>query len=486
MIAIGAAVILGSFAVGAPARAQVAANNYKQTNLVADTAAATPAPMHVDPNLLNPWGIAFFPNNPFWIADNNSGFSTLYDQTGTPDGTFTVPPPAGSTAAATPTGIVANVSSTGFEVGGQPSLFIFDTEDGTISGWNGGTNVTLAVDNSMGGTGAVYKGLAMVTSNGANFILATNFRSGKVEVYDSTFAAVSLAGSFTDPNLPAGYAPFGIHNVGNNQIYVTYALQDSAKHDPVHAAGDGIVDIFDDNGNFVQRLVSTGDTHTNAPWGIVIPPARFGAFGGDVLIGNFGDGVLNAYTPSGTFIDSVRDAGGNVITNLSLWDLVFGGGGSSGDPNTLYLTAGGMNEAHGVFASLVPTQASGGNTPSFSVSASPSSATLTPGGSANFTINIAPTNGFSSAVAFSCSGLPAGAKCVFSTNSYNPGGTTAPMLTITTTAAAAAMKMAGVSTGVGFLSGMTLLMRILLAIGMLMLIIVAVRSARRCDTAHRR
>lgn len=196
------------------------------------------------------------------------------------------------------------------------------------------------------------------------------------------------------------------------------------------------------------------------------------------MIGNFGDGVLNAYTPSGAFIDSVRDAGGNVITNLSLWDLVFGGGGSSGDPNTLYLTAGGMNEAHGVFASLAPTQASGGNTPSFSVSASPNSATLTPGGSANFTINVAPTNGFNSAVAFSCSGLPAGAKCVFSTNSYNPGGTTAPMLTITTTAAAA-MKMAGVPSGVDLLSGMTLLMRVLLAIGILMLIIVAVRSARK-------
>ncbi|MFZ0642180.1 MAG: TIGR03118 family protein, partial [Candidatus Acidiferrales bacterium] len=152
------AVILGIFVIGTSVRAQVAANNYKQTNLVADTAAASPAPMHVDPNLLNPWGIAFFPNNPFWISDNNSGFSTLYDQTGTLNGTFTIPPPAGSTAAATPTGIVANVSSTGFEVGGQPSLFIFDTEDGTISGWNGGANVILAVDNSMGGTGAVYKG----------------------------------------------------------------------------------------------------------------------------------------------------------------------------------------------------------------------------------------------------------------------------------------------------------------------------------------
>jgi uncharacterized protein (TIGR03118 family) len=441
-----AAVILGLFIICKATPAQVSGNTYKQTNLVADTSGALPAPLHVDPNLLNPWGIAFFPNNPFWISDNNSGFSTLYDQTGMLQGTFKIPPPNGSSAAATPTGIVANLSSAGFVVGGQPSLFIFDTEDGTISGWNGGATVTLAVDNSMGGAGAVYKGLTMVTSNGANFILATNFRSGNVEVYNATFAPVSLAGSFTDPKLPAGYAPFGIHNVGNNQIYVTYALQDSAKHDPVHAAGDGIVDIFDDNGNFVQRLISNGDMHTNAPWGIVIPPAGFGAFSGDVLVGNFGDGVLNAYSPSGTFIDSVRDAGGNVITNLSLWDLVFGGGGSSGDPSTLYLTAGGANEAHGVFASLGPTQASGGNSPAFSLSATPASATLTAGASANFTINVSPVNGFNSPVSLSCSGLPAGARCMFSTQSYSPGGGMAPTLTIATTAAST-MKMALLASG---------------------------------------
>jgi len=187
----------------------------------------------------------------------------------------------------------------------------------------------------------------------------------------------------------------------------------------------------------IQTFVMQGDMHTNAPWGVVVPPAGFGAFAGDVLVGNFGDGVLNAYTPAGAFIDSVKDAGGNVITNLSLWDLVFGGGGAAGDANTLYLTAGGMAEMHGVFASLVPTQASGGNTPDFSVSVSPTSATVTAGASSNFTINTSTTNGFNSAVSLSCSGLPTGAKCMFSTQSYTPGGNTIPMLTITTTARSA-------------------------------------------------
>ena len=435
-----AALILGFCTSGATVSAQTSTNNYKQTNLVADTSTVTPAPAHVDANLVNPWGIAFFPGGPFWINDNNSGFSTLYDQTGMLLGTFTIPPPAGSTAAATPTGIVANLSQTGFIVGGKPSLFVFDTEDGTISGWNGGATVILAVDNSMGGAGAVYKGLAMITNNGANFLLATNFRSGKVEVYDSNFKLTNLSGTFTDPNLPAGYAPFGIHVITANsqtKIYVTYALQDTPKHDPVHAAGDGVVDIFDTNGNMIQTFVMQGDMHTNAPWGVVVPPAGFGAFAGDVLVGNFGDGVLNAYTPAGAFIDSVKDAGGNVITNLSLWDLVFGGGGAAGDANTLYLTAGGMAEMHGVFASLVPTQASGGNTPDFSVSVSPTSATVTAGASSNFTINTSTTNGFNSAVSLSCSGLPTGAKCMFSTQSYTPGGNTIPMLTITTTARSA-------------------------------------------------
>jgi uncharacterized protein (TIGR03118 family) len=447
LVPVAAAVAVGWFISVGTAHAQTSGNNYKQTNLVADTSNVTPAPAHVDPNLLNPWGIAFFPGSPFWISDNNSGFSTLYDQNGVLQGTFVIPPPAGSTAAATPTGIVANLSQTGFIVGGQPSLFIFDTEDGTISGWNGnGMNAILAVDNSMGGAGGVYKGLAMITNNGSNFLLAANFRSGKVEVYDSNFKLSSLSGTFTDQNLPAGFAPFGIHNLGNDKIYVTYAVQDTPKHDPVHAPGNGIVDVFDNNGNFVQRFVSNGDMHTNAPWGVVIPPAGFGGFGGDVLIGNFGDGVLNAYSPAGTFIDSIRDAGGKVITNLSLWDLVFGGGGQSGDPHTLYLTSGGLQEMHGVFAALVPTQAGGGNTPDFAVSVSPNSSTVKAGQSTSFTISISPTNGFNSALSFSCSGLPTGVNCVFSTQTYSPGaGTTTPTLTIRTTARTGAAPRKGPS-----------------------------------------
>jgi uncharacterized protein (TIGR03118 family) len=475
-----AALILGFCTLGVTVSAQSSINNFKQTNLVADTSTVIPAPAHVDANLVNPWGIAFFPGGPFWINDNNSGFSTLYDQTGMLQGTFTIPPPAGSTAAATPTGIVANISQTGFVVGGLPSLFIFDTEDGTISGWNGGATVILAVDNSMGGAGAVYKGLAMITNNGANFLLATNFRSGKVEVYDSNFKLTNLSGTFTDPNLPPGYAPFGIHVITVNsqtKIYVTYALQDTPKHDPVHAAGDGIVDIFDTNGNMIQTFVMQGDMHTNAPWGVVVPPAGFGAFAGDVLVGNFGDGVLNAYTPAGAFIDSVKDAGGNVITNLSLWDLAFGGGGAAGDANTLYLTAGGMAEMHGVFASLVPTQASGGNTPDFSVSVSPASATVTAGASSNFTINTSPMNGFNSAVSLSCSGLPTGAKCMFSTQSYTPGGSTTPMLTITTTARSA--MMGAVPSGKLGRRWPTLQLRMLLAAGFVGFLLVGLHFGRR-------
>jgi uncharacterized protein (TIGR03118 family) len=474
-----AALILGFCTLGVIVSAQSSTNNYKQTNLVADTSTVIPAPAHVDANLVNPWGIAFFPGGPFWINDNNSGFSTLYDQTGMLQGTFTIPPPAGSTGAATPTGIVANISQTGFVVGGLPSLFIFDTEDGTISGWNGGATVILAVDNSMGGAGAVYKGLAMITNNGANFLLATNFRSGKVEVYDSNFKLTNLSGTFTDPNLPAGYAPFGIHVITANsqtKIYVTYALQDAPKQDPVHAAGDGVVDIFDTNGNMIQTFVMQGDMHTNAPWGVVVPPAGFGAFAGDVLVGNFGDGVLNAYTPAGAFIDSVKDAGGNVITNLSLWDLAFGGGGAAGDANTLYLTAGGMAEMHGVFASLVPTQASGGNTPDFSVSVSPTSATVTAGASSNFTINTSPMNGFNSAVSLSCSGLPTGAKCMFSTQSYTPGGSTTPMLTITTTARSAIMG--AVPSGQLASRWPTSQLRMLLAVGFVGFLLVRLHFGR--------
>ena len=403
-------------------------NSYKQTNLTSDTAGVA---ANVDPNLVNPWGIAFFPNNPFWIADNNSGFTTLYNASGMNVGSFPVPAAAANTGQSTPTGIVANIAGTGFAVNGKPGLFIFDSEDGAITSWNGSDPVTIKVDNSR--AGAVYKGLALITNAGGAFLLAANFNSGAVEVYDNLFSVAHLAGTFTDPNLPSGFAPFGIHVI-NSQVLVTYAMQDQAKHDPVHQAGAGYVDLFDVNGNFLQRLVSQGNL--NAPWGATIPPAGFGAFGGKLLIGNFGDGTINAFDPTaGTFIDQVKDSSGAVITNASLWDMVFGGGGTSGDPNTLYITAGLSNEQHGLFAAITANASTPPATADFSLSASPATANVTAGGSASVMLSIGGLNGFNFAVTFSCSGEPANTSCAFNPNAVTPssGGTVTTSMTIATT-----------------------------------------------------
>lgn len=417
--------ILALSAVTPGALAQ--SSSYKQTNLTSDTAG--PAP-NVDPNLVNPWGIAYFPNNAFWISDNNSGFTTLYNASGVNAGSFAVPHSVANTGLSTPSGIVANISGAGFAVNGKPGLFIFDSEDGAITAWDGSDPVTIAVDNSQ--TGAVYKGLALITNGGGSFLLAANFNSGAVEVYDHLFDAAHLAGTFTDPNLPSGFAPFGIHVI-NNQVLVTYAMQDQAKHDPVHQAGAGYVDLFDLNGNFVQRLISQGNL--NAPWGAVIPPSGFGAFGGKLLVGNFGDGTINAFDPAaGTFIDQMKDSTGAPITNASLWDMVFGGGGTSGDPNTLYITAGLSNEQHGLFAAIT-ANSTPPPTADFSISTSTSTATVTAGGSASITLSIGGLNGFNSAVTFSCSGEPANTSCTFNPNTVTPtsGGTVTTSLTIGTT-----------------------------------------------------
>jgi uncharacterized protein (TIGR03118 family) len=403
-------------------------NSYKQTNLTSDTAGVA---ANVDPNLVNPWGMAFFPNSPFWIADNNSGFTTLYNASGMNTGSFPVPHAAANTGLSTPTGIVANTTGAGFAVNGKPGVFIFDSEDGAITSWNGTDPVTIKVDNSA--AGAVYKGLALITNSSGTFLLAANFNSGAVEVYDNLFNAKTLAGTFVDPNLPSGFAPFGIHVI-NNQVLVTYGMQDQAKHDPVHQAGAGYVDLFDLNGNFVQRLVSQGNL--NAPWGAVIPPAGFGAFGGKLLIGNFGDGTINAYDPAaGTFLDQMKDATGAVITNASLWDMVFGGGGSSGDPNTLYFTAGLANEQHGLFAAITANTSTPPATADFSIAASPTTATVTAGQSTSIMVSISGLNGFNSAVTFSCSGQPANTSCTFNPNTVTPasGGAVTTTLSVATT-----------------------------------------------------
>jgi uncharacterized protein (TIGR03118 family) len=429
------------------ARAQ--ANSYKQTNLVSDTQGLAPV---IDPNLVNPWGICIIPGEPFWIADNASpmGVTSLYNTAGAIQGAFTIAPPAGSSNPATPTGCVGN-SAGGFTLSGSSSIFIFDTEDGTISGWTGGTSSILAVDNSAKpaiATGAVYKGLALVTNSSGSFLLATNFRSGQVEIYDTTFQQTQVlgAGAFNDPAPPAvptgsgspGYAPFGVRSITVNNtpmIVVTYALQDTPMHDPLKIPGSGFVDLFSTNGTMVRRI--TADSHLNAPWGIVIPPAGFGgSLAGDLLVGNFGDGAINAYNFStGAFIDQMKDSTGAPILNASLWDMVFGGGGAqSGDPNTMYITAGLTNEMHGLFAAIAANATPPAATADFSIAASPSTLTIAAGQPAAFTVTLAGLNGFSSAVTLACSGQPLGSTCNFSPASVSPasGGTATSMMTITT------------------------------------------------------
>jgi uncharacterized protein (TIGR03118 family) len=395
-----------------------AQNAYQQTNLVSDMSGVA---NHTDPNLVNPWGIAFFPGQPFWIADNNSGFATVYDANGDLELTVQIPAPPGDGSPATPTGTVINATA-GFMAGGVTSQFLFDSEDGTISGWNGTGNAILAVDNSS--KGAVYKGLALLSPSGtAPYLAATNFNGGVIETFNESFAPVATQGSFTDPNLPAGYAPFNIQQVGN-QVFVTYAVQDTAKHDPVNAPGNGVVDIYDLNGNFVKRFAMGGAL--NSPWGVVQASPSFGAFSNDILIGDFGDGTINAFDSNGNSLGQLKDSTGKVITNGSLWSLVFGEGGT-GDSNTLYFTAGLANESHGFFGAI----AAGAGNEDFSLTPTPTSGTVTPGGSMNFTIAVTPANGFASAVNFTCS-APTGFACSLNPSSVTPtNGAVNTTLTVT-------------------------------------------------------
>jgi uncharacterized protein (TIGR03118 family) len=287
------------------------ANSYQQTNLVSDLAGAA---VHTDPKLINPWGIAFVPGQPFVVADNNSGSSTSYDANGLSLGDFLIPAPPNDKSHAAPTG-TAVAEAGAFTLGGADSKFLFATEDGTISGWNGSGDAILAIDHS--GAGAVYKGLAVLSpACCATYLVVANFHSGLIEPYTQAFIPLAPPGSFTDPNLPAGYAPFNIQQVGS-RVFVTYAMQDHVKHDPVNAAGNGIVDIFGLEGNFVKRFASNGTL--NSPWGVTQASAGFGQFSNDILIGNFGDGTINAFDPpSGTFLGQLKDQAGATITNASL------------------------------------------------------------------------------------------------------------------------------------------------------------------------
>lgn len=353
MTSCGAVFMLSLTSAGlvASSAAPASATEFQQTNLVSDIpglAAIT------DPNLVNAWGISESSMSPFWISDNGTGVSTLYAVPGaTPPVQklgLTVTIPGGSPTSA-PTGQVFNTTA-GFSLGASgKALFIFDSEDGVISGWNGslGTNAIVTVPNT---TGAVYKGLAIsnLTPALGAALYATDFHNGSIDVFDSSFTSVTLPGTFTDPNLPLGYAPFN-DAVLNGQLYVTFAKQDGARHDDVAGPGNGFVDVFDLYGNLISRLISNGAL--NSPWGLALAPAGFGSLGGDLLVGNFGDGTINAYDPTtGAFKGTLDEINGQPLMIDGLWGLIFGNGAAGGSPGTLYFTAGLNDEADGLFGSL--------------------------------------------------------------------------------------------------------------------------------------
>lgn len=418
-----------------------AQNSYAQTNLVANVAGVA---SHTDSQLSNPWGIAFIPGNPFWISNNNSGVLTLYDAQGNKQSTVVGIPGAANNPCSPgcPTGIVANSSSA---FGG--AAFLFDTEDGIVARWTGVPNASIVFDNSY--SGAVYKGLATISNGSGTFLLAANFNSGNIDVLDSNFNLTNLMGSFTDPNLPSGYAPHGVHVI-NNQVYVAYALQDAAQHDPVTTPGSGVIDIFDANGNFLRTLTSGGTL--NAPWGVMMAPPNFGAFANDILVGNFGDGTINAFDPgSGSFLGQLTDTNGNMIVNPGLWDMVTGQGGT-GDPNTLYFTAGGSNQTQGLFAALVPSAVVVNGT-GFSLSVSPSSLVVSAGGSGSVTVSAAAIGGFGAPISLSCSGLPAQMSCTFSPATITPGSSSSSAMTVSVASTYTASAM-GMITGTSLFVGL--------------------------------
>ena len=401
-----------------------AGNSYTQSNLVSDGSVKA---QQTDPNMINPWGIAIGQQTPFWINAAGSGLSEVYDSGGNKQFVVAIPAAAKSTANGSPTGIAFNASTTDFVLKqGGSALFIFDSLDGTISAWNASmTNAQTMVDNSA--SGAVYTGLAIENNGKANYILAANFAQNEIDVFDNEFARISLSGKFVDPTIPPGYAPFNVH-VLNNQVYVMYDLQPHGGGPPTTGAGNGYVSVFDTNGNFVSRAISGGNL--NAPWGLVLAPASFGAFGGDLLVGNFGDGTINAYDAK-TFAlkGQLQDANGKTIVNDRLWELLFGQNGT-GDPNTLYFSAGVNDEKGGLFGAITAGgPAHGGD---FQVGVSASSLTLAQGASGTATINVTPENGFNSAVSFSVSGLPAGLTFQFAPSSVTPtsGAAVSTVLTL--------------------------------------------------------
>ncbi len=349
-----------------------AATNFVMTPLIADTAGAAAV---TDPNLVGTWGISASAASPFWVSNAANGTSTLYTvSSGTP-ATLTAPTVSTTVVAVLPsannkaskTGIPTGQVDNGYGVGNLDitpasgstaavgSNFIFATLDGAIEARNGATSV-IEVDN--GAKGAVYTGLAIGVSSAGVTLYAANFSKGTIDTWDKNWKPVTMSGGFVDPDLPGSYFPSNIQRYGR-RLYVAYNLSDGTGSYGYPNPGTGLIDVFDLNGNLLQRLVPN-DQHLNLPWGLAVTGANFGSFSYALVVGNFGDGTIVAYDlNSGDYLGTMQDGKGNNISINGLWGLQWGNGGSGGDAGTLYFAASpgagptGYSQ-HGLFGSLKP------------------------------------------------------------------------------------------------------------------------------------
>jgi uncharacterized protein (TIGR03118 family) len=362
-LALAALVATAAVAVPIATSAGAAPNQYTQTNLISDIPGVARI---TDPNLVNPWGQATNGGSPLWVANNGSDTSTLY--TGGVNGSLPTPAPVAAPLVVNidggaPDGTIGNStgSTTDFLVhtatGTAPANFIFASENGDITAWSGKVSGKEAQIVGSGASRAVYKGLALAAVGPANYLYATDFRHARIDVFDGDFNRIRFPSGpfakkpFTDPNLPDGFAPFGIQLI-NGELYVSYAKQDAHRHDDVAGPGNGFVDIFSPTGALQSRLISGGDL--NSPWGLVLAPSGFGGFAGDLLVGNFGDGRIHAYDPvSGTEAGTLTNTDGNPIAIDGLWGLRFGNG-TFGAQSALVFTAGIAAEGHGLLGEITP------------------------------------------------------------------------------------------------------------------------------------
>lgn len=334
-LTIGAALI-----VAAPLAAKPTA--YTVVPLVSDQPGVA---AHTDPNLVNAWGLTSSPTSPWWVSDNGTDLSTLYRGDGSPQALVVG-------VASAPTGAVFNsTAGFGLPTGGK-AIFIFSTEDGGILGWNGAQGTTAFLKKDRSDVGAVYKGLAIANTAAGPRLYATDFHNARVDVYDGNFTLVPDSG-FVDPSMPSGYGPFGIQTIGD-RVFVTYAKQDAKAHDDVAGQGLGFVDVYDTSGNLLGRVAQHGQL--NSPWGLALAPASFGTYAGDLLVGNFGDGNINAFEelPNGQFVHrgELRDPSGKSLEIDGLWALQFAQGGNNGTPGQLFFTAGPNGESDGLFGRI--------------------------------------------------------------------------------------------------------------------------------------